>query len=124
MKFLLRLTVSVLAFGLITPAAQAEEDLFNETATTQIETPEVVLAAPSYEVKATISKGMTSIKVTTNVPNATLTAIASKSGVKAKLTLRFKTNANGIATVSTKANLKGYLLTIYNGSNKVISKKL
>lgn len=124
MKLFARVALPVIALSLISPLAHGEEDLFNETATTQIENPEVVMAAPSYALKATTTGGKTSIKVTTNLPNTTLTAIASKSATNAKLTFRFKTDAKGIATISAKSNLKGYLLTLYNGNNRVASKKL
>ena len=119
MKLFARVALPVIALSLISPLAHGEEDLFNETATTQIENPEVVLAAPSYALKATTTGGKTSIKVTTNLPNTTLTAIASKSGVKAKLTFRFKTNAKGIAIVSSRVNLRGYVFVLYNGAAKV-----
>jgi hypothetical protein len=122
-----RLFAGILIFSLAMPtAALAEEDLNNETATTQLEGTEPILViapAPHYSMKATTSSLKTTIKISTSLTSTALKLVASKSGVKAKKTFTFKTNASGNYTLKSKVNLKGYTLVLLNGTTELSRSK-
>ena len=101
------------------PAPQAPAPLptGSELANTDTIEPDVTVA-DSIEVNVFQNK-YSVVSVSSNFPMSKLSVVATKKGVRKKLTYKFTTKADGSATFKTSSNLTGYTLILFHGATEI-----
>ena len=77
-----------------------------------------VTVADSVEVNVFQNK-YSVVSISSNFPMSKLSVVATKKGVRKKLTYKFTTKADGSATFKTSSNLTGYTLILFHGATEI-----